>query len=121
MLGAAGTMILVPDIFVYVEVPGALIERDFLAGFDGAPRHQGDLVGKPGIRVAAMIEIFVEAGFRGVLAQREIYALSHLPDRAHAIDIGLEIRRRNDLATEFHQLLASPDRCAGYHADAVNI
>jgi len=54
----------------------------------------------------------VEARFRIVFAQREINALAHLPNRTHPIDIGLEIRRRNDLAPELHQLLASRNRLA---------
>src|SRR6185436_15166764 len=58
--GAAGAMRLVPDILVVVEIPGALVQRDFLAGRDVAARDQRDFVGEPAVRVAGMVEVLVD-------------------------------------------------------------
>src|SRR6185503_6958043 len=119
--GAAGTVILVPDIFVLVVVPGALVERDLLAGGDVAPRNQRHLVAEPRIRIAGVIEVLIQTRLGIVLAQRQIDVLADLPDRAHAIDIGLEIVGRDDLAAEFHQPLARGDRLRRDHAIAVDL
>src|SRR5580704_4352748 len=73
---AAGAVILVPDIVVIVEIPDALVERDFLACRDIAPRRERNLIVEPGICVAGMIEILIEA-WRGVAFRQCEIGLAH--------------------------------------------
>src|SRR5215469_1237879 len=43
----ASATVLVPNVVFVVEIPGALVERDFLAGGNVAPRQERDLALEP--------------------------------------------------------------------------
>src|SRR5262245_22715476 len=105
-------------VFGVVEIPCALIKRDLFSSRDVSPRNQSRLAREPGVRVARMIEILVQAVVSVRVTQCEIKATPYRPHGRLAV-VAQHVGR-HEFTAEIHHELADPDGHRGKNAVAVD-
>src|SRR6202789_4007587 len=91
---AARATVPVPQVPVFLEIPGPVIQRYFLARPDIASGAKRDLVVQPAIGIAGMIQILIQARRGVAVRQRQEQIVAHLPDGALAVEFGGDILAR---------------------------